>query len=365
VLATQIVGPSVPSALTPAQVRREFDSLLDAGSQIRPAGSARNHPEKLLSGGYSPRFKLELFDARFYLTNIRYNGHFRFFVAYVIVPEARKHPHIHPRIFYKDSSLVWRSPSHYIHSDGETWIGKGELKFVEVDGVEIEYGAEETTNLPFEIQAALDDLSRRVKHVRRDNRALELVLRSAPDDRFEPYDDFLAPRRRARAKVANRINGGRYIATFARAGDPRSLRFVAGFEPDFRRGVIEVSDLRSRIYGGAVRKFRILSRDRTIQYQFIAAPKQVWIIPPQTTTTEIMSYGLRTLDVEADEDVFVPGFEYHFIDETEDPPVLHSQIPVGFAGAASEVDPSRADASPWLEALPVIRRFRKQVLGRS
>jgi len=88
----------------------------------------------------------------------------------------------------------------------------------------------------------------------------------------------------------------------------------------------------------------------------------VWIVPPQALTTELSSYGVRTVDVDADEDVFVPGFEYHFFDEDADPPGLHTQIPEGYAGAASEIDPSRADASAWLEKLPVIQEFRRRVL---
>jgi hypothetical protein len=59
----------------------------------------------------------------------------------------------------------------------------------------------------------------------------------------------------------------------------------------------------------------------------------------------------------------VPGYEYHFIDESEDPPVLFSQIPDGFAGAPSDVDGSRADASRWLDQLPVIKEFRRKVLS--
>ena len=31
---------------------------------------------------------------------------------------------------------------------------------------------------------------------------------------------------------------------------------------------------------------------------------------------------------------------------------------------ARSAETSRADASPWLEGLPVIRRFRREVLGR-
>ena len=66
-----------------------------------------------------------------------------------------------------------------------------------------------------------------------------------------------------------------------------------------------------------------------------------------------------------DEDLCCPGYEYHYMDDSEDPPVLYSQIPEGFAGAANEFDPSRADVSRWLDKLPVIREFRRKVLARS
>jgi hypothetical protein len=188
------------------------------------------------------------------------------------------------------------------------------------------------------------------------------VLRKAPAHRFRPYADFAAPRLRARSNPRNRINRGKSVAYFSRENDPSSLRFVRGFEPDFEGGVMSASRSRSRLYGGDVRKFRILSRNARIQYQFIAAPRQVWIIPPQTLTTELTSYGVRTIDVEAAEDAFVPGYEYHFLDETLEPPELYTQIPDGFAGKASDVDPSRSDASPWLEELPVIQQFRSKLL---
>ena len=72
----------------------------------------------------------------------------------------------------------------------------------------------------------------------------------------------------------NLINRGEYVAWFERPNDPRSLRFAPGFEPDFREGVVGSSALKSRLYGGDVRKFRILSKNREIQYQFVAAPRQ-------------------------------------------------------------------------------------------
>jgi hypothetical protein len=356
--------PIAPSPLSSRQVATEFLRLLADGGDLRAVGNARDHPEWLLEGGYTPKHRIDLFDATFYLTNMRLDDNFRFFVAYVLLAPGQggrpRRPVIHPRIFYKDSSLVWRSPTHSIRSDEDNWIGKGDLKWMVVDGEEIEYSAEETTNLPLEVQSALDTVSRRSR-ARRDRRAIEWVLRGAPDGRFEPYSDFSGPRAKAMADPRRRINGGRDIASFECENDPTSLHFVAGFEPDFERGVVAVSESGSRLYGGAVRKFRILSKNRTIQYHFIAGPRQVWIIPPQPLTTELLSYGVRTVDANAPEDLCVPGYEYHFIDESEDPPVLHSQIPEGFAGEVSEVDPARADASPWIEQMPVIREFRKKL----
>jgi hypothetical protein len=361
VLDTEIVSGILPSDMTARQVEHEFRKLIGQGVRIRPAGRAKEDPSSLLSRGYTPKHKLQFFDATCYLTNFRYDINFAFFVAYVLLDAKRE---IHPRLFYKDLSLVWRVATHNNPSEPVKLIGKGDLKRGFENGIEMEYSAEETTNLPLEIQAALDLISRKGR-ARRDDRAVELILRKAPDGRFEPYRDFIAPRRKAASDESNLINHGEYVASFARENDPTSLRFVSGFEPDFENGIIEVRELRSRMYGGDVGKFRILSKNGKIQYQFVAAPKHVWIIPPQTLTTEITTYGVRTIDVTADENLFVPGYEYHFIDETEDPPRLLSQIPEGFAGEPSEVDPSRGDASRWLDMLPVIEQFRRTVLRRA
>jgi cytochrome c5 len=351
----------VPEERTPRRVERDFRALLASGGRLRPAGAARRDPACLLRG-YTPKHEIRLFGAVYWLTQLREDQNFRFFVGYVrLVAEAP--PTLYPRLFYKDSSLVWRCATHYNDSPSDNWIGKGDLKWVVENGDEVLYSAEETTNLPLEIQCALDTVSRKAGGVRRDLRALGLVLRRAPDGRVAPYPDFSEPRRRARARRGGRIHGGEPVAWFTRPRDPESLRFAPGFEPDFSEGILEVGESKSRLYGGEVRKFRILSRNRLIQYQFLSAPRHVWIIPPQPLTTELSSYGVRTLDVETAEDLCVPGYEYHYVDEDELPPRLYSQIPEGFAGAASDVDPARADASPWLDRLPVIREFRRKVLG--
>jgi hypothetical protein len=357
-IETRIVSGIAPCGRSPGQVARAFRKLLEEGVALRPVGRARRDPRGLLRAGYTPRYEVALFEATYYLTDLREDDNFRFFVAYVRCGRQRGDA-LHPRIFYKDLSLVWRSATHFVRTADENWIGKGDLKAVVEDGEVRYYSAEETTNLPLEIQAALDDVSRRGGSVRRDERAVELVLRRGPQDRVEPYADFLAPRRRARRRAGGRIHGGRPVAWFARQGDPHSLRFARGFEPDFRHGVLEVARSKSGFYGGEIAKYRILSGNRGIQYQFIAGPRQVWIVPPQTLTTEISSYGVRTVDVIVDEDLCVPGYEYHFMDDAEDPPRLHSQIPPDFAGAPNPIDPSRADASAWLEELPVIRAFRR------
>ena len=356
-----IVHSIAPSEQSPRRIGQEFRELIANGMRLRPLGAAARAPEMLLERGYTPKYRIDLFDTTYYLTNLRYDDNIGFFVAYVRLTGRSHKQSLYPRIFYKDVSLVWRSPNHHISSEQDNWIAKGDLKFVERDGQLVRESAEETTNLPLEIQGALDTVSRKTEKARRDNNAVDLVLRRAPDNRIAPYRDFVEPRRKAMARPGAQINGGEDIAYFTERNNPRSLKFVKGFEPDFRGGLIEITRSASRVYGGKIRKYRILSRNKQIQYQFIAAPRKAWIIPPQTLTTEIMSYGLRTIDVNADDDVFVPGYEYHYIEEDVDPPQLHTQIPDGYAGKPSRVDPERADASPWIEKLPVIQQFRRML----
>lgn len=362
-IARRIVPSVSPLPLSPAQVAREFRRALDSGARIECAGAARRRPRRLLSLGYTPKYAIELFDAAFFLTGPHQNDDIRFFVAWVGLG-GRDARCLYPRIFYKDVSLTWRSASHYARSDHENWIGKGDTKTVVADGETLEVSDEGTTDLPLEVQTALETLCRRARRFPRDEEAVRLILRRGGDQRIAPFADFSAPRRRARADRRNLVNGGRPVARFARRNDPTSLRFARGFEPDFGAGILEVSEATSRLYGGNLLRYRIASRNRRAQYLFIAAPRQVWIASCQATTTELSSYGVRTIDVVVDDDLLVPGYEYHFIDESADPPVLHSQIPPGFAGAVSELDPTRVDASPWLDQMPVIREFRARVLAR-
>ncbi len=365
-IPTRLVASPRCAEQSPAQVAREFRRLLDSGVKLLPTGTTKKRPARLLSLGYTPKHKLSLFDTTYYLTNVRQNFYVRFFVAYLVQPDARGVVRAaYPRYFYKDAALNWRSASHIGRQHGNFWIGKGDVESVVVDGEEFEFSRESTTDLPIELQPALEALCRQQQHFATDEVAAELILRRAPEGRIEPYADFTGPRRRAQADRRNLVNGGRPVAWFARKNDPTSLRFARGYEPDFTDGIFETSPLSSRLYGGAITCYRILSRNRRVQYQFMAAPRHVWIIPPQALTTELSSYGVRTVDVRADDDLFVPGYEYHFLDDDQDPPVLYSQIPAGWAGAASELDDARADASPWLDRLPVVEAFRKQVLGRS
>lgn len=358
-----IVASVTPAALSPAAVRRRFNELRATGVVLAVAGTARDAPESLLARGYGPRHLLELFDTRYFLSAPRQNPDLRFFVAWVMPPAPRP-LRLYARIFYKDVSLIWRSASHVVRSEYENWVGKGDVTVVEEDGYETVTSAEETTDLPLELQTALENINRGYARVRTDHEAVERVLRNGPDSRIRPYRDFSAPRARAAGNPRNRIHGGKPIAWFTRKGDPRTLRFAAGYAPDFATGILETSASDSSLYGGRLRRYRIVSVNREVQYMFFASPTQVWIIPPQATTTEIMSYGVRTVGVAVDDDLCVPGYEYHYIDESVSPPALVSQIPAGYVGQASAVDPSRADASPWLNALPVVKEFRRRVLGK-
>jgi hypothetical protein len=351
VIPVEIVESPRPSRKAPDRVEAELRARAADGLPLRVAGSLSRSPRRLLSL-YPPRHRIELFDTVFYLADVRQNDYVRYFVAWVAQGDAAW-----ARIFYKDVSLVWRCASHLTRLGGDLWIGKGETTTIREDGEEFETSLETTTDLPLELQDGLEAVLRRADEIPEDLAALERVLRRRPDGHIEPYRDFVEPRRRARENPRNRVNRGRPVARFRRPGDPESLEFAKGYEPDFVGGRLETSHSRSRLYGGTLHRYRILSRNRRIQYLFMAGPRHAWIIPPQATTTELSSYGVRTVDVVADEDLFVPGYEYHFMDGDE----LHTQIPEGFAGPPSEVDPHRADASAWLDRLPVIREFRRRI----
>jgi hypothetical protein len=353
----ELVPSVAPDPRPPRAIAAEFRALVAGGARLLPAGSARRAPGRLLPR-YLPHHRVDLLDASYWLTDFRYEEGLNFLVAWVGLRErSGAIRRLWPRIFYKDSSLLWRVASHVIRLPGDDWIGKGDVRVELENGEEVLVSDEDTTNLPYEIQGALDTVSR-AREARRDDGAVALVLRNAPAGRLEPYADFTAPRRRA-ARAA-RLNGGRPVARLRRRGDPSSLWFAPGFAPDLDAGALDEQRSASRLYGGDVRKLRFPSENRAVQYQFVAAPRHVWLNPPQATTTELTTYGLRALHVPADDDIFLPGYEYSFTDpETGE---LYSQIPEGYAGEPSDVDPRRADASPWLEALPIVKEFRRKVL---
>jgi len=331
--------------------------MIDSGYRLRADGQAKADSVKLLQIGYTPKYEIELFGTRFFLCNKRDALGLKVMPAYVLpARQWRKgKAAICARVFYKDSSLVWRSASHYIDTPEERWLGKGAVRLVEKRGDRGWYSAEETTNLPFEMQAALDDVSHRGPRKQSDQRILSQVLRNATPDRVWPYQDFEAPRARAMTLKANRINNNRSIAWFTDDDDPRSLQIEPGFEPDFN-AVIDVSTSRSSMYGGEIRKYRIASANRLIQYLFVAGPQHVWLVNPQAFTVELSSFGLRTVDVVADEELCIPGYEFFDNAGTGE---IDGQIPPEFAGPVCPIDPDRADASPWNERLPIIRAFRR------
>ncbi len=362
------ITPSRPlDPRTPAAIDREFRKLISLGMVLRAAGAARKRPTAILTRGYAPRYAFSLFGTRFFVSVVRQNPELRFCVAWVVPPPRRGRPlEAFARIFYKDLSLVWRAASHVAYDrDGALWIGKGDVREYRADGHVMVESIESTTDLPLEIQTALETCSRRTGKTRADAAILRAVLQRAPASRVEPFPEFTAPRARAFADPGKRIHGGRSIARFRRRGDPASLEFAKGFEPDFARGIVEIDRTKSHLYHGPIRRFRILSKNRQIQYLFLAGRRQVWIIPPQSLSTELSSFGLRMVDVVADEDLCIPGYEYHYFDEDADPPALYTQIPKGYAGGPCAEDPNKADASPWLEALPVVKRFRRRVLAKS
>ena len=351
---SRIVKKLAPVERSPRQVKTHFESLLDSGARLQVAGGARKHPEQIVDA-YPPVHELRLFEATYYLTGQLFDDALGFLVGYVVLDEAsgKRVRTIFPRVFYKDSSLMWRVASHFVHDEDEYWIGKGDTRTEHADGEEYLVSVEHTTDLPFELQFAFDEVSRRRKR-KRDDHAIERIVREAPSGRVEPYADFISPRRAAAARFA--IHGDRPIARFRKEGDPHSLVFAAGFDPDFKNGLLEQNATESKFFGGELRKFRILSKNRQVQHLFFASPTHCWLTHPQALSTSLTSYGVRDIDVQAHDDLSIPGFEYHEEDR--------SQIPEGYAGEPHPLDPHRSDASAWLNELPVLREFRASLLRR-
>ncbi len=362
-IPTAIVPSVARAELSTQKVYAEFQNLVGQGAKIIVSGVAKHDPEALVQPKIRPKHKVELFDTQFYFTNVLQIPELRFFVCYIVQQSPRSRLRIFPRIIYKDLSLVWRAASHFTNVDEEIWIGKGDVREFVQDGHEMIVSNESTTDLPFEMQTAIESLLECSKRPGDGNGVLELVLRKAPGNRVAPYRDFLLPREIASSNSKNLIHRGKSIARFTRGNDPASLKIVKGFEPDFGSGIVEHGQTRSRLYGGQLDRFRILSTNRKVQYLFFSGASHVWIAPPQALTTELSSFGVRTVDVVADDDLFVPGYEYHHFEETDQGLVLYSQIPEGFVGETCEYDDAKADASPWLDQLPLIQQFRREVLN--
>ena len=361
-LPTAIVPSAELDARSPARVRSEFIERIEAGLALRAVGRAADDPRALLRR-YAPRYRFDGFGTAFYVSGPLQNPDLRFCIAWIVQPDARGRERATARLLYKDISLVWRAASHVIIEDGGFWIGKGDVRTAVMDGYELLHSAEETTDLPYEVQNALETVNQAQARVRTDHRAVALVLQNAPPDRIAPYRDFYGPRRAAAATRANLVNRGRDVAWFDDASDPRSLCFAAGYAPDFDC-LVEHSEMHSSFYGGRVRRYRFLSENRKIQWLFMAAPRHVWIVPPQALTTELSSFGVRTVDVMHDDALCVPGYEFHYYeyDDTTDEDVLVSQIPAGFVGRPHPRDETRCDASAWIERIPIVREFRRRVL---
>lgn len=362
-ISTQVVDDVSPASISTDRVEKEFLSLLRS-SKMRVAGNAKRDPMKQLIRHQLPRHRIDLFDTQFYLTNFRQIPELRFFIGYVVQPNQKSQRlEVFPRILYKDLSLAWRSASHLSFSGDDIWVGKGDIRTQDDGEYEVIESDEATTDVPLEMQAALESLLRFSGDEDADPTLLKLVLREAPPDRIAPYRDFTAPRKLAASNPKNLINRGRAIAWFEKANDPTSLMFAKGFEPDFRHGVISKAKTKSRLYGGTLRRFRILSTNGQVQHYFIAGRNQTWMYPPQALTTELSSYGVRTISITVDDNAYLSGFEYHYLEDTPTGNELYSQIPSGFAGDACPVDDTKADASPWLDRLPVIRQFKAELLS--
>ncbi|MEM7784649.1 MAG: hypothetical protein AAF623_14970 [Planctomycetota bacterium] len=359
-IPTAITGSVKVASKSIRAVQQDFNDLLELAGKISLASKTGHDFVDLFQLGLRPQYYFSLFDKEFFLTSVKQIPELRFFICYVV--ERKKKPRIFARIFYKDLSLCWRSASHFaIENDGAIWIGKGSVREIEEGGQSFEVSNESTTDLPFEMQDALEGLIRKIKRPRGSLEMIEMVLRRGSNRRVAPFPDFEVERKKAASDLRNLINRGLPVAWFSKQGDPKSLVFQKGYAPDFRKGLMEQTKSYSTLYGGNLERFRVLSCNHEIQFYFLKSPLFAWLLPAQALTTQLSTYGVRTIDVVADDDLFIPPYEYHHFEETESGPELYSQIPEGYVGEVCPIDELKSDASAWIESLPVIQEFRKTI----
>ncbi len=246
--------------LSPAKVESEFMELIDGKIKLVVKGSAKKNPKILLSKGLKPKHKIRLFDTTFYLTDPQTTPELLYVVAYIL-----KGSTLYARILYKDISLIWRCASHCTYIKQELWVGKGDIKTVLDEEYEMTFSDESTTDLPLEMQTAMEHILQQSDKQRGSVADIMSVLQKAPGERVAPYADFRIPRKKANSNPKNLVNKGRSVASFMNPNDPRTLKIVKGFEPDFKKGIIEQSKSSSKLYGGPLKRFRILSVNKKIQ----------------------------------------------------------------------------------------------------
>lgn len=188
----QFASGVAPLVLSRRQVLAQFRGLITSGIPLLPAGRAKRDPSIPLTSRYLPKHAVTLLNVTYYLTDFYHIEDLNFFVAHVFTHGRTTYTRrkaIYPRIFYKDSSLLWRVASHIIDTPQEQWIGKGDLVIEHLPDGDFVASVESSTNLPYEAQSAFDEISRRTTS-RFEPRALGLILRNAPTGRMAPYADF-------------------------------------------------------------------------------------------------------------------------------------------------------------------------------
>jgi len=128
---------------------------------------------------------------------------------------------------------------------------------------------------------------------------------------------------------------------------PDSLRFAPGSSPTrARRGRGEPLFTASTAARSAVPD---PVAHRRIQYQFVGGPRTPGSSRPRPLHRD-HAVGVRAIDVHAARSCASRASEYCYVDETTQPPTLHSQIRKASPESRASSTPSRLDASAWIGA---------------
>ena len=258
-IETAILPGVQPDPRDPRALATEFRAALADGVRLRPSGEAKQDPTPAanspLRGALShrPLPGSNLSDRVPLRRQPEFHGRVRRTVG---VLRSRRRVRTTRGSSTKDSSLVWRVATHFVRSEDDNWIGKGDTKWelIRRRRVLVQRGGDREPAF-----SRCRKRSTSLAGAARSHGGITTRSRSscsaATEIASNPFAEFVTPRRRAAERY--RIHGGKPIARFHSQGRSQHAALREGLRTGLpTRGWWTQSSSHSKLYGGPVTKFR-------------------------------------------------------------------------------------------------------------